>query len=87
MADISTFPATAPVRSPGWLADGRRLLYSTGSELRLLDTVTNETATVYASPMEFLGGPSVSADARKMFLVISKPQSDILMATLRAGMF
>jgi hypothetical protein len=43
--------------------------------------------TVFESPTEVLGPPDVSRDGRRIFLVIAKPQGNILLATLASGVF
>ncbi len=70
---------------PTWLPDDRRLLYTNGGKLVLLDTATKASTIVFSSPGETLGGPGLSPDAREIYLTISRQQSDIVLAKLSAG--
>jgi Tol biopolymer transport system component len=65
---------------PSWLPDSRTLIYTTGRELRALDTVTKVSTVLFASPTEMLGGPVYSAARGEIYLVIVKPQGDIVLA-------
>lgn len=76
-----------PGTVPAWLPDGLRLLYvagsdlRTGRELRVLDLATGQSRVLFSSPGELLGGPAPSADGRVVYLFITKPEADIVMAT------
>jgi Tol biopolymer transport system component len=74
-------------RAPRWLPDGRRVLYTTGSELRLLDSSTGTNAMVLGLVGEVVGGYGLSQDASTVFATISKPQSDVVIARLTSGTF
>ena len=74
-------------RMPKWLPDGRRLLYTTGSQLRLLDTSTRAASTVLGVVGEVIGGFGISPGAREIFATVSKPQGDIVIAKLAGGTF
>lgn len=75
--------ATLGGSSPEWLPDSRRLLYSSGRELRLLDPTTKISRPLFSSPGEGFGAPGLSPDAREIYVVISKAQSDIVLAKLK----
>jgi serine/threonine protein kinase len=68
--------------SPEWLPDGRRLLFTSGRELLLLDTTTKISKPLFSSPRERIGAPGLSPDAREIYLGIGKAQSDIVLAKL-----
>ena len=67
-------------RAPSWLPDNRTQIYTTGRELRALDTVTKVSTVLFASSTEALGGPVYSAARGEIYLVIVKPQADIVLA-------
>ena len=65
-----------------WLRDSRRLLYTTGRELRLFDTVTRTSQVVFSSGREFVGAGALSPDERVIYTTITQPQGDIVLVNL-----
>jgi len=66
-----------------WLPDGRRMLYIEGGRgLVLLDITTKVSTPVFSSAREELSGAGLSADTREIYLVITKRQSEIVLAKL-----
>ena len=70
---------------PVWLPDGRRLLYSASGNLMLVDVGTKVSKHVFSLPREVTGWPELSPDAREIYMVITNPQSDIVLAKLTGG--
>ena len=67
---------------PRWLPNGRRLLYTAAGGLSVVDVATKISRQVHSSSRETLGAADVSQDAREIYVVIAKPQSDIVLAKL-----
>ena len=67
---------------PVWLPDSRRLLYSIGGDLIVVDSVTKVSKQVYSAPGEVFNGRELSPDAREIYAVIVNPQVDIVLAKL-----
>jgi Tol biopolymer transport system component len=68
-----------------WLGDNRTLVFTTGRDLRVLDTATRATKVIWSSPTEFIGGPALAPDERAIYLFITNPQGDIVIASLPRG--
>lgn len=68
-----------------WLPDGRRMLYNNQGGLAIVDPTTKAITPVFSSPGEAIGAHGLSPDAREIFLVITKRQSEIVLARLSGG--
>jgi Tol biopolymer transport system component len=75
-----SFPQTT--NGVSWAGDNRTLLFSTGQDLGLLDTATGASRVIWSSPAEFIGTPVLAPDGRSLYLSITKPQGDIVIASL-----
>jgi len=81
-----TYEEVTPSGSgPVWLPAGRRLLYGSAGNLMLVDVATKVTKQVFSAPRESLSAPELSPDAREIYVVITNPQSDIVLAKLTGG--
>ncbi len=69
---------------PCWVADGRRLVFSSKGKLHLVDSVTRETRLLLSvPPPEYLGWPKCTRDA--LFFLRSVNEADIWMAELQGS--
>ena len=68
-----------------WLPDGRRMLYVDAGRLAVVDTTTKVITPVFSSLGETLSTPGLSADAREIYVVITKRQAEIVLAKLTGG--
>jgi len=81
-----TYERVTPSGSaPVWLPDGRRMLYLDAGRLALLDLTTKVSTPVFSSAREGLSGAGLSPDGREIYLVITKRQSEIVLAKLTGG--
>lgn len=69
----------APGASPVWLSDSRRLLFTSGSSIRLLDVDAGGTSDVFSALPDRIvqSGLSLSADDRTVYFTRSRTESDI----------
>lgn len=70
---------------PVWLPDSRRLLFGNGGNLMIVEVATKTTKLVFSSPRETLSAPELSPGAREIYVIITDPQSDIVLAKLTGG--
>ncbi len=71
-----------------WLPDGRRLLFSSRRGVSVIDTVTGRTREVYERATALTppsSGFALSADGRRMALLLLNEKSDLWMLTLRSA--
>ncbi len=69
---------------PAWLSDGRRLLYTTGRTLLLLDTGSKISQPVLSvDPGEALWWSSLTADNRDIYLSVSRREADIWLMEMK----
>jgi Tol biopolymer transport system component len=71
------------VRSPIWLNDGRQILFSEGSRLRLIDSKTRATRDVVSIAPDRLDLWSVSRDNRAAYFVRIVAKADIWLMKLK----
>ncbi len=70
--------------APVWLNDSRRLLYHTSRTLLLLDTRSKISRQVLiVDPSEDLALPSLSADNRDVYLIVSRREADIWLMEMK----
>lgn len=68
-----------------WLPDNRSLLHTTGRELRVLDTTAKVSKLLLSLPTEFIGSRALSPNGREIYIPITKPQGDIVIANIARG--
>jgi Tol biopolymer transport system component/predicted Ser/Thr protein kinase len=68
---------------PVWLNDSRRLLFSNGSKIQLIDTQTKTVRDVLSVAPHVAGGPTLSRDNRTIYFHLSTTEADIWLATLK----
>jgi Tol biopolymer transport system component len=67
---------------PVWLRDSRRLLFSSGGKLYLIDSVTRKIREILSIAGETLSAPAVTQDNRWIYFQRGTSEADIWMATL-----
>jgi serine/threonine protein kinase/Tol biopolymer transport system component len=67
---------------PVWLKDSRRLLFSSGGKLYLIDSVTRRVREILSVAGETLSAPAVTQDNRWIYSQRGTSEADIWMATL-----
>jgi serine/threonine protein kinase/dipeptidyl aminopeptidase/acylaminoacyl peptidase len=67
---------------PVWLRDSRRLLFSSGGKLYLIDSVTRRVREILSVAGETLSAPAVTQDNRWIYFQRGTSEADIWMATL-----
>lgn len=68
--------------TPTWLPDSRRLLFNRDGSLMLMDSSTKVAKKLFSAPRSIVNGQTLSPDAREIYVVISNPQTDIVLAKL-----
>jgi eukaryotic-like serine/threonine-protein kinase len=72
--------------NPSWLPDDRRLLFTTRTGVSLIDTLTGRTREVHKLAADLdaqSGGFAISADGRRMALLVLNEKSDLWMMAFR----
>lgn len=70
-------------QSPHWLADNRRLLYTVGNRLMLIDSVTKRTREILALEPDTGLSAGIARDGSRIFLRRETWDSDIWLATIK----
>jgi serine/threonine protein kinase/WD40 repeat protein len=65
-----------------WLNDGRRIIYSFGNRLMIVDVVSGATADVLAIDGESLAGPRMPADESRLYFMRTTVSGDIWLVRL-----
>jgi eukaryotic-like serine/threonine-protein kinase len=65
-----------------WLKDGRRIIYSFGNRLMIVDVVSGATADVLAIDGESLAGPRMPADESRLYFMRTTVSGDIWLVRL-----
>jgi Tol biopolymer transport system component len=81
--DTKSFTQVTPGGQPAWLADGKRLVYSRGGRLRLVDTVTKQSREIHATAGEALVSPSLTQDNRFLYYQHATVGADIWVMTIK----
>ena len=68
---------------PVWLSDSRRLVFSSGGRIYLIDTASKRIRELLSIRNETLSAPAVTRDDRWIFFQRGTSESDIWMATLK----
>ena len=67
-----------------WLEDGRRLLFSAGGKLNVLDSQSGAVREILSvAPLSFARGLSITADNRTIYFSIVEDEGDVWLASLR----
>jgi Tol biopolymer transport system component len=81
--DTKAFTQVTPGATPSWLADGKRLVYSAGGRLRLVDTVTKQSHEIYAIAGEFVIYPGLTQDNRFLYYQHVTTSANIWVMTIK----
>jgi eukaryotic-like serine/threonine-protein kinase len=81
--DSKTYTRIVPGALPVWLADSRRLIYTAGSRLHMVDTVTKESREILALPGESLSYPAIGRDDRWLYYTHATTGADIWLMTIK----
>ncbi len=70
-------------RNPAWLADGRRLLFTDDSRLKLLDTATGDHEEIFSvSPYE-INSVTIAPDQTGIYYELSSREADVWLLEVR----
>lgn len=86
LASRKYLPLTDRGVSPVWMRDSRRLLYSDGGSIFVVDRVTGRSHPALASAgVGDLKAPGLSPDERSLFVTRAAEEGDVWLLTLRGG--
>jgi serine/threonine protein kinase/WD40 repeat protein len=76
---IAPLKSTIPV---AWMRDSRHVIYSTGSKIIIVDSVTKKSRELFANPAVDIRAPFVSHDGKLLYYTAAINESDIWMLEL-----